>query len=164
MKKLLQILGGIPVLLVVVFAGYFADDMAEDVVGNIAGDIASTPIVNDFFLKKVLTEMAKEENENSPTMVDSETRLDSTIGINKQFRHNYTMINWLESETDVPAFKQRMLSKLRNHVCTTEGMHFFVSNDVPVTYAYFDKEGKQIAIITIKPTDCSSSVPDLFIY
>jgi hypothetical protein len=164
MKKLSQILGGISVLLVAVFVGYIADDMAEDIAGNIAGDIASTPIVNDFFLKKVLTEMAKEENENSPTMVDSETRLDSTIGINKQFRHNYTMINWLESETDVPAFKQRMLSKLRNHVCTTEGMHFFVSNDVPVTYAYFDKEGKQIAIITIKPTDCSSSVPDLFIY
>ena len=164
MKKLLQILGGISVLLVAVFVGYIADDMAEDIAGNIAGDIASTPIVNDFFLKKVLTEMAKEENENSPTMVDSETRLDSTIGINKQFRHNYTMINWLESETDVPAFKQRMLSKLRNHVCTTEGMHFFVSNDVPVTYAYFDKEGKQIAIITIKPTDCASSVPDLFIY
>jgi len=164
MKKLSQILGGISVLLVAVFVGYIADDMAEDIAGNIAGDIASTPIVNDFFLKKVLTEMAKEENENSPTMVDSETRLDSTIGINKQFRHNYTMINWLESETDVPAFKQRMLSKLRNHVCTTEGMHFFVSNDVPVTYAYFDKEGKQIAIITIKPTDCASSVPDLFIY
>ena len=164
MKKLLQILGGIPVLLVVVFAGYFADDMAEDVVGNIAGDIASTPIVNDFFLKKVLTEMAKEENENSPTMVDSEARLDSTIGINKQFRYNLTMINWLESDPHVPAFKQRMLSETRNYVCTAEKMKFFVSNDVPVTHAYFDKEGKQIAIITIKPTDCASSVPDLFIY
>ena len=164
MKKLLQILGGIPVLLVVVFAGYFADDMAEDVVGNIAGDIASTPIVNDFFLKRELMEMAKEDTKNAPRMLDSEARLDSTIGINKQFRYNLTMINWLESDPHVPAFKQRMLSEIRNYVCTAEKMKFFVSNDVPVTYAYFDKEGKQIAIITIKPTDCASSVPDLFIY
>jgi len=109
-------------------------------------------------------EMAKEDTKNAPRMLDSEARLDSTIGINKQFRYNLTMINWLESDPHVPAFKQRMLSEIRNYVCTAEKMKFFVSNDVPVTHAYFDKEGKQIAIITIKPTDCASSVPDLFIY
>ena len=164
MKKLLQILGGIPVFLAVVFAAYIAEDMAVDIAGNIAGDIASTPIVNDFLLKRELMEMAKEDTKNAPRMLDSEARLDSTIGINKQFRYNLTMINWLESDPHVPAFKQRMLSEIRNYVCTAEKMKFFVSNDVPVTHAYFDKEGKQIAIITIKPTDCASSVPDLFIY
>ena len=164
MKKLLQILGGIPVFLAVVFAAYIVEDMAVDIAGNIAGDIASTPIVNDFLLKRELMEMAKEDTKNAPRMLDSEARLDSTIGINKQFRYNLTMINWLESDPHVPAFKQRMLSEIRNYVCTAEKMKFFVSNDVPVTYAYFDKEGKQIAIITIKPTDCASSVPDLFIY
>ena len=141
MKKLLQILGGIPVFLAVVFAAYIAEDMAG-ILWNIAGDIASTPIVNDFFLKRELMEMAKEDTKNAPRMLDSEARLDSTIGINKQFRYNLTMINWLESDPHVPAFKQRMLSEIRNHVCTAEKMKFFVSNDVPVTHAYFDKEGE----------------------
>tara|TARA_B110000037_G_C17042257_1_gene474174 strand:- start:78 stop:563 length:486 start_codon:yes stop_codon:yes gene_type:complete len=161
MKKLLQILVAIPIVLVV----WFAEDIAEDIAWDTAGDIArAIPIVNDFIVNFLLTEEAKKLNKNLPMMEDSETRWDSTIGINKQFRYNLTMINFLESEMDVPAFKQRMLLKLRNYVCTTEEMNFFVSNDVPVTYAYFDNEGKQFAIITIQPTDCSSSVPDLFIY
>ena len=70
--------------------------------------------------------MAKEDTKNAPRMLDSEARLDSTIGINKQFRYNLTMINWLESDPHVPAFKQRMLSEIRNYVCTAEKMKFFV--------------------------------------
>ena len=67
------------------------------------------------------------------------------------------MINWLYSEIDVPAFKQRMLPKLRKYYCTNEEMSIFLSSDIPVIYAYHDKEGEQFAMITIKPTDCASS-------
>ncbi len=151
MKKILQILGGIGVVLVIVFAGG---------VGQIVGKSTTERFFdgkNESQLNSVLMHAASELNKNLPMMVDSETRLDSTVGINKQFRYNYTMINFLESEIDVPAFKEAMSPYVRNGVCTTEEMKVFVTNDVPVTYAYFDKDGKQFAIITIQPTECASS-------
>ena len=69
---------------------------------------------------------------------------------------------WIEWFASIIIFAQDDAEKTIQF--TIKKMKFFVSNDVPVTHAYFDKEGKQIAIITIKPTDCASSVPDLFIY
>ena len=95
MKKLLQILGGIPVFLAVVFVAYTAEDIGWDIY---------TDFLDNTFRKANLTL----SNIGLPKMVDSETSLDSIIVINNRIKHKYTMINWLYSEIDMPAFKQRM--------------------------------------------------------
>ena len=144
MKKLLQKLGKIPVFLAVVFVAYIAEDTGQDIY---------TDFLDNTFRKGIVTLV----NIGLPKMVDSETSLDSVIWINKRIKYKHTMINWLESEVDVPAFKQRMLPKLRKYYCTNEEMSIFLSSDIPVIYAYHDKEGEQFAMITIKPTGCASS-------
>ena len=87
-------------------------------------------------------------------MVDSETRLDSTVGINRQFRYNYTLVNYAAEELDPAAIKNGMQPKLINNFCSNDDMKFFVENKVPLTYAYFGKNGKQITIITISADQC----------
>lgn len=105
-------------------------------------------------LDGALMRTADKLNKNLPIMVDSETRLDSTVGINRQFRYNYTLVNYAAEELDPAAIKNGMQPKLINNFCSNDDMKFFVENKVPLTYAYFGKNGKQITIITISADQC----------
>ena len=151
MNTIWKILSGIGLLLVIVFAGS---------IGKIIGKTTVDRFVegkNEGALDSVLIKAASKINANLPMMVDSETRLDSTIGINKEFRYNYTLINYSANEIDPKAIVDAMQDKLINNVCTSKDMAIFVKNSIPVTYAYFGKNGKEIAVITISPSQCKSS-------
>jgi len=107
-------------------------------------------------LNSTLMAAANELNINLPMMVDGETRLDSSIGINRTFRYNYTLINYAAEDVDADQFKVNMESTLINSFCTTKEMEVFTKNDVPVTYAYHGKNGKQITTITVNSSQCGS--------
>lgn len=151
MKKIAKIMGVIGLLLVVAFAGG---------IGKLVGKSTGERFFEgkkESELNSVLIQAANQINQNLPMMVDSETRLDSTVGINNQFRYNYTMINYPAEELDSKAFKEAMQPQLINSVCTTKEMEVFMKNGVPVTYAYHGKNGKQVTTITIHPSQCKSS-------
>ena len=88
-------------------------------------------------------------------MVDAETRLDSTGGINKQFFYSYTMINHSAEEINTEAFTDAMQPRLINGVCTTKEMEVFMKNNIPVSYVYRGKNGKQFLTITVDPSQCN---------
>jgi len=108
-------------------------------------------------LEKTLIQAASKINANCPIMVDSETRLDSVSGINRGFQYNYTLVKYSANEIEPVAIKNAMLTALINNLCTSKGMKIFVKNNVPVTYAYFGKNGKKITTITVSPSQCKSS-------
>ena len=148
MKKIWQALGAIGVVVVVVFAGG---------IGKLVGSSTSERFFEgkrEAELNSVLMRAASELNKNLPMMIDSETRFDSSVGINKQFRYNYTLINYAAEDLDPSAIQSTMEPKLKNTVCTTKEMEVFVKNNVPVTYAYHGKNGTQVAVITVQPSAC----------
>lgn len=107
-------------------------------------------------LNKELVTPASQLNETLPMMVDSETRLDSTAGFNKTFRYNYTLVNYTSEELDPKSIEAALGEKLINSVCTTKEMEVFTKNSVPVSYAYHGKNGKQVTVITVSPSQCES--------
>jgi hypothetical protein len=143
-----KVIGTIAVLIVIIFAGG---------IGKLVGKSTSEQFFDgkrEGELNSVLMQAASQINENLPIMVDSETRLDSSVGVNKQFRYNYTLINYSAEELDIAAIESSMRPQLINTVCTTKEMRVFVENGVPVTYAYYGKDGKQVTTIAVQPSDC----------
>lgn len=148
MKIIWKILGGLVVILVIAFAGG---------IGKIVGKSATESYLagkDNAAIDTALLHAASEINKTLPMMVDAETRLDSTTGINRTIRYNYTMVNYTVADLDGVSFEKSMKQTLINKVCTTKEMQVFVRNKVPVSFAYYDKKGKQITFITVPSSSC----------
>lgn len=103
-----------------------------------------------------LIKVAEEVNKTLPLMIDSQTRLNSTFGLNNTFTYNYTLVNYTHSELDIDIFKSKMEIQLKNNYCTSEDMKYFLKKETQVNFSYFDKEGKQITKLSYNPKDCNS--------
>jgi hypothetical protein len=102
-----------------------------------------------------LKSAANELNQSLPMMVDSETRLDSTLAFKNSFLYKYTMINYTVEDINIEQFSSAMRPQIVNSVCTTEDMKVFVQNHTEVKYLYHDKDGKFISQILVKTEECS---------
>lgn len=120
----------------------------------IAMTLTPTLVSGEENLSKKLLLISSTLNENLPFMVDSDTRLDSTIGINKQFQYNYTLVNYTSDKLLIEQIINNMTTELTNKVCTSHEMLFFIENDILLIYAYFGKNGKRIATIEIPTSQC----------
>jgi len=148
MKTIGIILGGIALLLVIAFAGG---------IGKMIGKSTSERFFEgkkEGAIDAALIKMASEINKQLPMMIDADTRLDSTVGINRTVRYNYTLVKYAAEELEALALEQAMKPKLINNVCTSKEMEIFAKNNIPVTYAYYGKNGKQITVITIPSSSC----------
>ena len=102
----------------------------------------------------VLMQTADELNRQLPYMVDEETRLDTTPGYNMEFSYYFTLFNYSSNEIDKDAFYTQMRPSLVNQVCTSSELESFVNNGVTIRYVYSDTEGREIAQISISPSNC----------
>lgn len=83
--------------------------------------------------------------------------LDAIAGFNKQIQCHYTLVNYSAEDIDPKRFVDSINSYTVNKVCTAKEMEVFMGNNIPVTYAYHGKYGKQIATTTVYPSQCKSS-------
>jgi hypothetical protein len=151
MKTIWKILGGIGLLLVIAFSGAIGKLVGKASVENYyAGK-------NDGAIDEALQKAAGQMSAKLPMMVDSDTRWDSIMGINKTLRHNYTLVNYSASAVSADDIKNGFGKILVNRVCTSEEMQVFVKNGVTVSYAYYGNEGKQIIVISIAPSQCGGT-------
>jgi hypothetical protein len=151
MKTVWTVLGGIGLVLVILFSG---------AIGKLVGKGAVDSYYSgkkEGFIDEALLKTASEINSKLPMMVDSETRLDSTVGLNKSFRYNYTLINYASSSVSASELNSALGQKLINNVCTSKEMQVFVKNGVTVSYAYFGNDGNQVTIISVAPSQCGGT-------
>lgn len=105
-------------------------------------------------IEKTLLETSRQINAQLPTMVDKETRLDSTMCLGKQLHYKYTMINVSENDIDKEAFKNEITSMLVKNQCNNDSMVKMLKLGVEYFYIYFDKNGSLIAAINISKNNC----------
>jgi len=105
-------------------------------------------------LDKELNTIVNNLNKNLPMMIDSETRADSTLALNKHFITKYTLINYNQEQINSTELKKTLLEPLTNTVCTGDSMKFFRDNNVTCQYIYYGNKGKKITTITIEPFKC----------
>lgn len=151
MKTVLKALSGIAVLVVILLATGISRFVGKTLVDNYyAGR-------KDGTINKMLLKTANQVNSKLPIMVDANTRLDSTIGLNKQFRYDYTLVNYSSSQVSGSQLQNALGKKLINNVCTSKALHVFVKDGVTFSYAYFGNDGKLITIISVAPSQCGAT-------
>jgi hypothetical protein len=111
----------------------------------------STPI------EEMLPKFASQLNAKLPMMVDSDTRLDSVMGVNRTLRYNYTLISHSSSDVTEQDIRNAFQQKIENRVCTSQESLTFIKNGVTLTYAYYGNEGKQISVISVSSSQCSKA-------
>jgi hypothetical protein len=116
-------------------------------------------IINGFsgrnnIFDKSLIQFANQINQNLPIMLDSDTRLDSTMVFpGKNFSYYYTLINYTVDEIDIEAFENLMRPIIINNVKTNSDMDDIRKNEVTLNYNYRDKDGVEITQIKITSND-----------
>lgn len=109
---------------------------------------------NDEFDDQLLTDTASEMNTSLPMMIDSETRLDSTAGVNNTFIYKYTFVNYQKEALEIEEVKNTLLPKIKSGVCTTPELKIFRDNKVLMRYNYYDADGDFIFSIEADTKDC----------
>jgi hypothetical protein len=127
--------------------------------GLVAGFLISRYGCNNFGCNKssfdyTLAEAANEINQHLPMMIDSETRIDSTIALpGKTFQYFYTLVNFSKDQLDAEDFEKRLRSIILNSIKTNSDMENFRKNEVTLVYLYRDKDGKEFLKFTFSPDD-----------
>jgi len=103
-----------------------------------------------------LKKIAEETNKLLPMTLDSETRLDSTVGFNNTFTYIYTLTNYSFDEINAAALEENLAQKVLNNYCTSSDMKQFVDHGVTVNFRYLGKAGKQILNLSHQPSDCKN--------
>jgi hypothetical protein len=99
-----------------------------------------------------LIKISEQINQNCPMVIDSETRLDNTIGgPGKMFMYNYTLVNMSKDEIDIPQFKTYIEPRVINNARTNNDMRSFRDNKVEMVYKYFDKNGVFVFDVRVLP-------------
>ncbi|WHI45381.1 hypothetical protein ACJJIW_08870 [Microbulbifer sp. JMSA004] len=130
---------------------------AATAIGSALGSFA----VKDLFKENVdqndrLKKVAEETNKLLPMIIDSETRLDSTVGLNNTFTYIYTLTNYSFDEIDASTLEQNLSPKVLNNYCSSSDMKQFVDHGVTVNFRYLGKAGKQILNLSHQPSDCKN--------
>ena len=106
----------------------------------------------EFSFNKVMIEAANQLNESCPIIVDQDTRLDNAVVLpGNIFQYNYTMINSVKNEINIPELENYLEPLLINNVKTNPDFQIYRDNKVTMTYYYKDKYGEAVMKISITP-------------
>ncbi|HKE88834.1 MAG TPA: hypothetical protein VKB45_00775 [Gemmatimonadales bacterium] len=107
--------------------------------------------VSDADLAKASTEI----NRRLPIMVDSETQLVSTSGMNHVLQYNYRLVNLAVTQDQASALLNYERPRIRNFACSTPATrNTFLKRGITLHYAYTDRNGYDLFMIEVAPKDC----------
>ena len=115
----------------------------------------SCTVVRAFDLERALQETAAHINKSTPRPIGNDAQLDGAAADGKTLRYSFSFKR-LEKDDVSSAFALKQTEFLTDFVCTTPEMKVFVENGVTLKYAYHDRRGSLIVVITVDPRSCAS--------
>jgi hypothetical protein len=101
-----------------------------------------------------LRETARHINKSAPRPIGNIAILEGAEARERTLTYKFRFKE-LSKEEVSSEFKWKQTEFLTEFVCTTPEMKVFVENNVTLNYAYHDKDGKLVIIISIEPRACS---------
>lgn len=148
MKTFIKVMAVIGILLAIVFAKGIGKMVGKSAVDNynqnkIEGEIENT-----------LLKASKQINAQLPTMVDNETRADTTMSVGTHMIYKFTMINLSEKDIDKKSFTNDIKTMLVKNQCGHEETIKALKLGVQYDYMYQDRNGNLIATVNVNKGDC----------
>ena len=101
-----------------------------------------------------LRETARHINKSTPRPIGDIAILEGAEAHERTLKYTFRFKE-LSKEEVSPEFNWKQTEFLTEFVCTTPEMKVFVENNVTLKYAYHDKNGKLVIVISIEPRACS---------
>jgi hypothetical protein len=102
-----------------------------------------------------LSKVAAELNRSVPVMIDKETELLPSQGLDGMFIYNYRLVSYSAAQIDAKKFAAGAKQRLVQGAChTPETRDDFLKKGVTLRYSYYDKDKQPIATVDVTPSDC----------
>ena len=106
-------------------------------------------------LEQALQDTAAHINKSAPRPIGNDTYLDGAVAYEKTLKYRFSFRS-LEKKDVSSAFAMKQTEFLTDFVCNRPDMQVFVENGVTLKYAYHDKHGKLVVVITVDTRTCGS--------
>jgi hypothetical protein len=128
------------------------------VVGGVMGkDVARHYLDNsdDIKSEQYLTRLSNEMNRKMPMLVDKETELFSTLGLQEVFVYNYRFVNVNVNQVNTDKLMSTLREQVQGAACLTpQTRDAFLKKGVTLRYTYYDSKKTYIGSLDVRPTDC----------
>jgi len=128
--------------------------LSRKAVGLLALLTASTD-VGSFDLDQALRNTATHINKSTPRPIGNNAYLDGAEAYERTLKYRFSFRNLAKEEMS-SAFTLKQTEFLNHFVCTTPEMKVFVDHGVTMKYAYHDKHGKLVVVVTVDTRTCGS--------
>ena len=78
----------------------------------------------------------------------------NAVVLEKTLRYRYTLLNVLSRDFEKGSLSKLNAERMKNNVCTTEGMKILVRLRAVLEFAYYDKNGVELEIVSIDTARC----------
>ena len=117
--------------------------------------LAVSPDVESMDVERELRETASYINRSTPRPIGHGADLDEAQADERTLKYRFSFKN-LEKGQLSSHFVMKQTEFLTDFVCDKPEMKVFVDNGVTLKYAYHDKHGQVIAIISVDPRTCAN--------
>jgi uncharacterized RDD family membrane protein YckC len=133
-------------------------------IGGIAGKLIGqsafgpskmAPQLVEVEVMKGLAIAVQQINDQGPTMLDENTRLDrASVGPGLRITYHHTLLHYSSQEIDAGALRDN-LSAIRNRVCSNKDMAPNLKHGATYVYSYSGNDGVRITSLDVRQSDCS---------
>ena len=95
-------------------------------------------------------------NKPLPRMIDKDTKLEKVTLVGKDIYFNYTMVNLLAADLDIPKVEAVISPNIKSAQCQDIGLRGILNEGRKLVYVYVDKDGNAITKIFVSKEDCLS--------
>ena len=102
-----------------------------------------------------LSKLASDMNKGLPMMVDKETELMNTLGLEGVVAYNYRFVNTLSSEIDATQLLSELKAQVSRSACTNpQTRDGLLKHGVTMRYTYVDRDRTYIGSFDVTPASC----------
>jgi hypothetical protein len=116
--------------------------------------------LSDVEVIATLRRQAREMNESLPKMLGSKLRYDSVKSSGKSLLQTFTVVVAEAASTDVEGFRRATKASLVPGMCEDQRLEPLLRGGARLGFRYLDKDGVEIATITVVDADCAVRTSD----
>lgn len=105
-------------------------------------------------IDQALREAALEINKTTPMQVDKNTQLMNAVALGSTLRYRYTLVNVSSRDFEKNSISKFDGDRMRGNVCSSAGMQPLVKLRAVLEYAYYDKDGVELEIVSVETSKC----------
>jgi hypothetical protein len=125
-------------------------------VGGITSKLMKDYIENRKLSDIELNKIASELNKSLPMMVDRDTKLKTTVGINGSIKYIYDLVNYSKADFDTAAAKSAVQPMVTKAGCSNPDSRRLLNSNVNMEYIYSDYQSQYLFSFVVSKKICEA--------